>query len=185
MNIELLTRVVQWAVDEENPATGTATSPRWDQGVWGASRALSSHVVEPAENNVDLCAQSYVAVKCDSGCCLAGNTTLINGDTFIIEANEVPTDPNNDDYAVEVSRVLTRDTKAVRRISERATELLGLTDAEADVLFSGGNEIREVVGYADAIAERHGHESLDLRGADWIRESEGYTVAYQTMLDWK
>lgn len=129
VNEELLRRVIKRIERDKN----------WHQGYWGAIEEetfADKLSVSPVQSNdgqhrwlelkdVDLGEKEI----CGTQFCLAGHTILEAGDVMLVDKNELEAN-----FCID-------DTGAFRTIEQRATELLGLDDYQADLLFapSAGN----------------------------------------------
>lgn len=164
LNIEALRRVVSFAVIDHDDSLNLPF--RWDQGTWGRINGtlIPEDVQVRESSNDDGEYKQFVEVTCATACCLAGNTVLANGDKFILPVgNYSRISDYTDDESIDVNECVDEDG-VVHQISRRAQEILGITDYEREVLFSGGNGIEAVCFYAEAIAIAHG-TTLDMHRA--------------------
>lgn len=100
----------------------TAHPEKHDQNVW--IEQVSDQLDDPEDQT------------CGTAACFAGWATLLSGDKPLFEGYRV------------AGAVISTATKRERRVANRAKELLGLTDTQADCLFYGGNtraELEELV----------------------------------------
>lgn len=133
---------IQWVKDEaDHPEQ--RSGPQHQQSTWGWGKVQKVFGIK-AKNS----AQTWVPV-CPSSCCLAGNIVLINGDKFVI--------PEGYEGDCNVDYCLTVEGE-VESISERARDLAGLTDGEAQSMFEGSNSPDYIIEYAAVIADRNGYE---------------------------
>lgn len=133
----------------------------WDQNTWFSVK-LNSEVLA-FEDSKTFEVEIIGLEKCGTAACAAGWTVILGGDEddqpqvsktdvanrlFIIN-NRIP----DVSYAVQASM-----TKGGDMISERAKELLGLTDIEASGLFNAANSRADLEFWFKRIAERAGEE---------------------------
>lgn len=160
LNINLLSQIVEWAIvdheDMDEFVSKFGDWGSWDQTRWG----------KQIKNGV-----------CQTACCIAGQVAVQSGFGFVLEKDfyesRAESDRRGGDYSVftaSVARPLIKvgtddkgndkfaldDDKPVQLISEIGKTRLGLTSAEADVLFDGDNDITAVVYIATEIAKARG-----------------------------
>lgn len=133
---------IQWVKDErDHPEQRTGVEH--NQGTWGWGKVMSKLGITAKNSH-----QSWLPV-CPSACCLAGNIVLIAGDKFVI--------PEGYEGDCNVDYCLTGEGE-VENIAERAKDLAGLTDGEAQMLFEGSNSADHIIDMATRIADRNGYE---------------------------
>lgn len=165
-----LQKAVQWAVDEHliesnlMPRKGEQTK-RWDQDTWGQASYTRERVeVVHHDDYHAIHNWNLVQVDCGTTCCIAGNVVLDAGAKFVIPDRDFLTPGER----VGVEYCLTQDSK-IKLIPDLARELLGVDDEEG--LFSGSNDIYEVIEYAEELASSHGH-TLVLERLDLLTDSK-------------
>lgn len=150
VNIDLLTRTVQWAIDERVTASkgekpqpivvGNVAMPglRWDQGSWAYGEGLDP--VEPG------------ATWCGTACCLAGNVAILDFYQHPRGWAAYRDRAGTEDIEFLVGDWIDKTDPGGMGISSYAQDRLGLTNDQASFLFSGGNSIEQVIGIAQRIA---------------------------------
>lgn len=140
---------------------------RWAQDSWGQ--------VTPDDldfdRSIEVRSTQYVPVTCGTTGCIAGTVVHLRGDDFVLDADSLDYDPDEDGL-VSVSQCATADEGEVVHISDRACALMGLDFDERELLFNGSNTIYDVCWVGRRIAQRHGW-TLDVPRLDhYCEEAE-------------
>lgn len=177
LNVELLAELVTWAASDHIRGTdpekavelglakeGDKRLGRWNQNEWSQ-----------AERNG----------TCQTAYCIAGAAVALDQDSLIVMSEYLPgrwsgghvvdRSQVSADLDVEWGHVWLKKGQCASDvfgdnydyISERARHMIGLNSWEADSLFSGVNEIDDVISRAEGIARERGL-SLDLPA--WVTE---------------
>lgn len=161
----LLQEAVQWAADQHDREwLGMKQKGLyWDQSQWFEGKLLSR------TKKIGSTKIHFISVACGSSCCVAGNVTTLVG------AKPVLSEVDKDRYSqyhgehVATGTCLTKDGR-VMEIPLYAIEVLGVTEQEANSLFSGNNDIDKVIRKATHLARKYGfkleiHRKTDGRPA--------------------
>lgn len=162
---ERLQAGVQWVVDEKHARDeGHGSLISHMQHRWGYGRATDERLTGTFDSNDGMAinwnhraGEEYeVAVVCESACCLAGNVVSAHGDKFVTTASERSLSESTG-MGLAVFFCMD-DQNTIHRVGQRAKELMGLSDLEADSLFHENNSSTTIVEKATAIAALHGYE---------------------------
>lgn len=126
LNVDLLRSTLEWAYDQWHRQQRGEIS-EWEQGDWVIETA---HRI-PSYKEPVLRALIDEGVLCGTSCCVAGKIAYGLGYRQISRGSSLMQLP-------KVSRI------HARTASEIATEALGITEEEADDLFSGDNDIYDL-----------------------------------------
>lgn len=140
---------IQWAVDEQRQHSNL----RHYQGLWAygiIKGPVDTNEVITTSNVYGT--QVQVTEVCATACCLAGNVVIAHGDRIV----EYVFENGLEGRTTDANHCLDGEGN-LRKIATRAKELMGLTDVEAQVLFSGDNSVDALIRTGEHIAARHGH----------------------------
>lgn len=180
LNVEAITTLIDWAeADEERRASVYASWGSWRQGLWGLASTASDNMRTLLNRGEGSQVGEEVAEMgkngaCGTAFCMAGQAVVQagyvldydseasewdNGTVGVSAENCVWTEPS----ATEVTRWGTPVLQEVGDpvdIAETATEILGLTDEEADLFFAGSNTIRHLKMYLNRFCEDRGMDHV-------------------------
>lgn len=162
VHADRLREIIRWAVRDYRRDLTLETRVHWNQGTWGSGAPSGHEVTAPRACQtrdgglfVNPAPEQFIKVTCPSACCIAGDAALMAGATFVVDCDDLA-DLVGEDAEVEAVEALL-DGK-VRHIGAIGEEWLGLNHGEAEHLFNGANEIRDVVTIARSIAEFYGFD---------------------------
>ena len=144
LDIDRLREAVEWAEREHERDMQGKTS-KWEQDHW-----IMAEVGNAIRVTADGERKRVLNIACGSTGCIAGNVCAGERDTFIVD------DWHDYGRRVDAEEVLPRGSKEPVFISDRARDLLGIFDDEADRLFDGSNSISDVRDIATEIAADRG-----------------------------
>lgn len=154
LNVDLLSDVIVWAylddIFDKDLAARVGTRFKdwgsWDQGEWAFAEGAG--VLMPEDS-----------LRCSSAFCIAGQAAHQSGYAMLFpeEVGGSATTCRKVTYEVDENgrrrEVLDGPMKSIDSVGQQA---LGLTGTEADLMFSGGNSIEDIVTYACYFARRRG-----------------------------
>ena len=141
LNVELLDKTLEFI---------RANKKRWDQGVW--------RYVSLGSRTPQKVAALKKAPECGTAMCFAGWAAQISGCTWAVSTQKLVAEALEENYQVEDTSILATpeeratglgwydDDRKAYLVSarDRAKRELGLTEAEANELFAGGNTLTDL-----------------------------------------
>lgn len=150
--LELIETEIVHAGKALNPVTKSAG--RWFQEDWGrvaldqevrdAAAVLPGWQLFPDDPEWRTLPAAVVFESCGSTGCVAGHATLLAGDSPVVMASTLEDSPGMTVSWTQVVPIDGEKQGVVVSVDDRAQELLGLTEGQAQDLFCAGNTITDV-----------------------------------------
>jgi len=134
VDIPLLRKAVEWA---------EAEAARGDEGLWDQESWMTGSVGGMLEGNI------YQEVTCGTSYCVAGWVCQAAGDKFVHNAEHHGM-RDSGDTAYPFQSLAPNGN--VQFIGNRAQQLLGIGEKDADMLFDDSNSIEDIRRFAESIA---------------------------------
>lgn len=160
---DYLTALLAWAETEHEKSLAGQPS-EWDQESWfQLPRELEEAEFAPMDEVPDL------VLGCGTACCLAGKVSWDAGGRPLLKKSHF------DDFSYFSTSIVAFPDGSQAPVNTFAQDHLGLSDEEADVLFSGSNTIEDLRVLIPAIISGNFREDGDLEDfRDEKRTERGY-----------
>lgn len=194
LDVEMIFKLIKWAEQDEKFLADFADWGRWNQGVWGGlARDQAADILGlevPFFRLTDQQMQELRNGHCQTAYCMAGQTVAQHGYRLIYDGGaETLLDGTTETVVVTGSSCIKQEQVGTRtvagreiptyrdvpgarpeRISYLAAKLLGLTDDEADMFFSGSNGLDTLRKYANYFCHERNLPLLFPEHAVWGME---------------